>query len=50
MERYGEVMRIFKAMEALDKDDGGQRLCDEMRRLHGEAMEDGEEWPEIGDW
>ena len=46
-ERYGEVMRIFKATKALDKDAGGRKLLDEMWRLHGE---DGEEWPEIGDW
>ena len=43
MERYGEIKRRFKALEALDDgDDGDEEEWGASCRLHGEAMGDGE--------
>ena len=42
MERYGEIRRRFKALEALD--DGDEEGWGAISRLHDEAMEDVEKW------
>ena len=45
MERYGEIKRRLKALEALDAlGDGDEGEWGAICRLHDEAMEDGEEW------